>query len=90
MPSWWPSASTPEGHRSILGTSVSLSEAEPHWRDFLASLQARGLHGVRMIASDAHAGLKEALRARFSAVPWQRCQFHLEERHGLRAQGLDA
>ena len=65
------------GHRSILGTSVSLSEAEPHWRDFLAGLQARGLHGVRMIASDAHAGLKEALRARFSGVPWQRCQFHL-------------
>ena len=45
------------GHRSILGTGVSLSEAEPHWRDFLASPQARGLHGVRMIASDAHAGL---------------------------------
>ena len=66
-----------QGHRSILGTSVSLSEAEPHWRDFLASLQDRGLHGVRMIASDAHAGLKEALRARFPAVPWQRCQFHL-------------
>ena len=67
------------GHRSILGTSVSLSEAEPHWRDFLASLQARGLHGVRLIASDAHAGLKEALRARFSGVPWQRCQFHLAQ-----------
>jgi transposase-like protein len=67
------------GHRSILGTSVSLSEAEPHWRDFLAGLQARGLHGVRMIASDAHAGLKEALRARFSGVPWQRCQFHLAQ-----------
>jgi putative transposase len=67
------------GHRTILGTSVSLSEAEPHWRDFLASLQARGLHGVRMIASDAHAGLKEALRARFAAVPWQRCQFHLAQ-----------
>jgi putative transposase len=68
-----------QGHRSILGTSVSLSEAEPHWRDFLASLQARGLLGVRMIASDAHAGLKEALRARFSGVPWQRCQFHLAQ-----------
>lgn len=68
-----------QGHRSILGTSVSLSEAEPHWRDFLASLQARGLHGVHLIASDAHAGLKEALQARFSGVPWQRCQFHLAQ-----------
>jgi putative transposase len=66
-----------EGRRSILGVSVSLSEAEVHWRDFLASLQARGLHGVRMVTSDAHAGLKQALDARLSGVPWQRCQFHL-------------
>jgi transposase-like protein len=68
---------TPEGHRSILGVSVSLSEAEVHWREFLASLQSRGLHGVRMITSDDHAGLTEALAARFPGVPWQRCQFHL-------------
>jgi putative transposase len=68
-----------QGHRSILGTSVSLTEAEPHWRDFLTSLQARDLHGVRLIASDAHAGLKEALQARFSGVPWPRCQFHLAQ-----------
>jgi transposase-like protein len=67
----------PQGKRSILGVSVSLSEAEVHWREFLASLQARGLHGVRMITSDAHAGLKEALAARLTGVPWQRCQFHL-------------
>jgi transposase-like protein len=67
----------PQGKRSILGVSVSLSEAEAHWREFLASLQARGLHGVRMVTSDAHAGLKEALDARLSGVPWQRCQFHL-------------
>jgi putative transposase len=66
-----------QGKRSVLGVSVSLSEAEVHWRDFLAGLQARGLHGVRMITSDAHAGLKEALDARLTGVPWQRCQFHL-------------
>jgi putative transposase len=65
------------GKRSVLGVSVSLSEAEVHWRDFLASLQARGLHGVRLVTSDAHAGLKPALDARLSGVPWQRCQFHL-------------
>jgi transposase-like protein len=64
------------GRRSILGVSVSLSEAEVHWREFLASLQARGLHGVRMVTSDAHAGLKGALAARLTGVPWQRCQFH--------------
>ena len=67
----------PEGRRSILGTAVSLSEAEVHWRDILASLQARGLHGVKLVVSDAHAGLKPALDARLSGVPWQRCQFHL-------------
>jgi transposase-like protein len=67
----------PQGRRSVLGTSVSLSEAEVHWRDFLASLQARGLHGVKLVVSDAHAGLKPALDARLTGVPWQRCQFHL-------------
>jgi putative transposase len=68
---------TPAGQRTILGTSVSLSEAEVHWREFLAGLQARGLHGVRLVTSDDHAGLRAALQARFSGVPWQRCQFHL-------------
>jgi putative transposase len=67
----------PEGKRSVLGVSVSLSEAEAHWRDFLASLAARGLHGVKLVVSDAHGGLKPALDARLTGVPWQRCQFHL-------------
>ena len=70
---------SPEGKRSVLGVSVSLSEAEVHWRDFLASLQERGLHGVELIASDDHAGLKAARTARFAGVPWQRCQFHLAQ-----------
>jgi putative transposase len=69
----------PQGKRSILGVSVSLSEAEVHWRDFLGSLHARGLHGVRLVVSDAHAGIKPALDARLTGVPWQRCQFHLIE-----------
>jgi putative transposase len=68
-----------KGTRSILGVSVSLSEAEAHWRDFLGSLHARGLHGVKLVVSDAHAGLKPALDARLTGVPWQRCQFHLME-----------
>jgi putative transposase len=68
-----------KGKRSILGVSVSLSEAEAHWRDFLASLSGRGLHGVKLVVSDAHGGLKEALKARLTGVPWQRCQFHLVE-----------
>ena len=68
-----------EGRRSILGVSVSLSEAEVHWRDFLRSLVERGLHGIRLITSDDHAGLKAALAAVFPGVPWQRCQFHLQQ-----------
>lgn len=66
-----------QGRRTILGVSVSISEAEVHWREFLKSLLARGLHGLELIVSDAHAGLKEARQACLSSVPWQRCQFHL-------------
>ena len=68
-----------KGIRHILGTSVKLSEQEVHWRDFLKSLQERGLHGMLLITSDAHSGLKAALRAVFPTVPWQRCQFHLQQ-----------
>lgn len=70
------------GHRSLLGVSVSLSEADVHWRAFLASLQDRGLYGVQMIVSDDHAGLKLAREARFPGVAWQRCQFHLQQNAG--------
>lgn len=69
----------PSGHRSVLGVSVSLSEAEVHWREFLASLKQRGMHGVKLIVSDAHEGLKAARQATFAGVPWQRCQFHLAQ-----------
>ena len=68
-----------QGQRAILGVSIALSEAEVHWRDFLASLQDRGLHGTTFIVSDDHQGLRAALRARFAGVPWQRCQFHLQQ-----------
>lgn len=69
----------PDGKRTVLGVSVSLSEAEVHWREFLAALVERGLHGVEMITSDAHEGLKAARQAVFPGVPWQRCQFHLQQ-----------
>lgn len=67
------------GHRSILGVSTALSEAEVHWRDFLLSLKNRGLHGVTFIVSDDHSGLGAARTALFPGVPWQRCQFHLQQ-----------
>ena len=65
------------GQRSVLGVSVSLSEAEVHWRSFLKSLIDRGLHGIQMIVSDNHLGLKQARKACFAGIAWQRCQFHL-------------
>lgn len=68
-----------DGKRVILGISVSLSEAEEHWRVFLESLVARGLHGVVLVVSDDHVGLKAARKMVFSGVPWQRCQFHLQQ-----------
>lgn len=67
----------PDGSRSILGVSVSLSEAEVHWRQFLQGLKDRGLSGVKMAISDSHEGLQKALKATFGSVPWQRCQVHL-------------
>lgn len=69
----------PCGRRSILGISAACSEAEVHWREFLRSLKTRGMHGVKMITSDDHEGLKAALKGTLSGVPWQRCQFHLQK-----------
>lgn len=68
-----------DGHRRVLGVSVELSEAEVHWRKFLESLAERGLRGLRMITSDNHSGLKSARKSVFPSVPWQRCQFHLQQ-----------
>lgn len=70
---------TADGRRRVLGVSVALSEAEIHWRSFLDSLIRRGLKGVKLIVSDNHAGLKAARRATLPSVPWQRCQFHLQQ-----------
>ena len=67
-----------DGRRTILGVSVSLSEAETHWREFIRSLQDRGLTGVRYVVSDDHEGVKAALNARMTGVLWQRCQCHLQ------------
>jgi transposase-like protein len=78
-----------DGKRSVLGVSVALSEAEVHWRSFLASLQARGLHGLTFIVSDAHCGLSAARAAVFPSVPWQRCQFHLQQNAQAYVPRLD-
>ena len=68
-----------QGKRHLLGVSASLGEHEIHWRTFLEGLVARGLRGVQLITSDDHQGLKAARVAVFGGVPWQRCQFHLQQ-----------
>jgi len=68
-----------DGKRMLLGVSVSLSEAEVHWRAFLEGLRKRGLEVTTLITSDDHAGLRAARRAVFPNLPWQRCQFHLQQ-----------
>ena len=78
-----------DGKRSILGVSVALSEAEVHWRHFLAGLQQRGLTGVELLVSDDHSGLRLARTAVFPAVPWQRCQFHLQQNAQAYVPRLD-
>lgn len=68
-----------EGQRRVLGVSTSLGEQEVHWRNFLQSLVSRGLCGVQLIISDDHPGLRAARQAVFGGIPWQRCQFHLQQ-----------
>jgi len=80
---------TATGHRRVLGVSVALSEAEVHWRQLLSDLIRRGLRGVKLIISDDHAGLKAARRATLPSVPWQRCQFHLQQNAHAYVPRLD-
>jgi transposase-like protein len=72
-----------------LGVSVALSKAEVHRRTFLQSLIQRGRCGVTHITSDDHSGLQAARTAVFPSVPWQRCQFHLQQNAQAYVPRLD-
>ena len=63
------------GRREVIGLDVGEAETESFWREFLRSLRARGLAGVRLCVSDAHPGLKAAI-AQVLGVPWQRGTVH--------------
>ena len=65
-----------DGHREVLGLRVVTSETGPAWNEFFADLVARGLHGVRLVTSDAHAGLVDAIAANLPGASWQRCRTH--------------
>lgn len=65
-----------DGTREVLGTAVGDSESFEFWREFVASLKARGLSGVHLVVSDAHSGLKAAVMQQFTGASWQRCRVH--------------
>ena len=65
-----------DGRREVLGFDVGDSENEAFWTEFLRTLKARGLGGVRLVISDAHSGLKKAIGIVFQGASWQRCRVH--------------
>jgi putative transposase len=68
-------AANTDGKREIVGLHIGPSEAETFWSGFLKSMVRRGLRGVRLVISDAHEGLKAAIR-RVVGASWQRCRVH--------------
>jgi len=65
-----------QGYREVLGLEVADGEMESAWSIFLESLVKRGLAGVELVVSDAHTGLKAAVRRVLNGVSWQRCRVH--------------
>ena len=65
-----------DGHREVLGFEVGDSEDGAFWTAFLRSLKTRGLAGVQLVISDAHAGLKAAIASVLLGAAWQRCRVH--------------
>jgi putative transposase len=66
------------GYRELIGLDVGEAETEAFWRSFLRGLVERGLSGVQLVVSDAHAGLKKAI-AQVLGCPWQRCSVHFPD-----------
>ena len=81
---------TSEGDRQVLGVDVGPSEDRAFWTAFLRSLVKRGLTGVRLVISDAHEGLKQAISTVLTGTAWQRCRVHFMRNllatvpHGVR------
>jgi putative transposase len=65
-----------QGQREILGLDIGAAEDGAAWTSFLRGLVARGLSGVKLVTSDAHQGLREAISAVLDGAAWQRCRTH--------------
>lgn len=78
-----------EGRREVLGIEVADGEMESCWTAFLEGLVKRGLLGVELVISDAHAGLKGAVRRVLNGVSWQRCRVHFMRNAAVRLTKAD-
>ena len=65
-----------DGRREILSVELANRESRSSWKDFLVRLKERGLHGVELVISDNHAGLKAEIRETLTDASWQRCYVH--------------
>lgn len=65
-----------DGVREVLGVDIGLREDVVVWREFLQGLVARGVRGVKLVISDAHLGLKQAIKEVFLGAAYQRCRVH--------------
>ena len=67
---------TEQGERTVLGAATGASEDHQFWTSFLRQLVKRGLRGVRLVISDAHEGLRQAIAKVLHEAAWQRCRVH--------------
>lgn len=73
-----------KGHRELLGVTIGAQESEDSWSGLLKQLVVRGLHGVRLVISDEHEGLKKAVRLQLPEAKRQRCYVHLLRNIGAK------
>jgi len=73
---------TTEGKREMLEWRIGDSESEQQWGELFMSLKDRGLKGVRLIVSDAHGGIRAAIKRHFQGAAWQRCRVHYKREMG--------
>lgn len=78
-----------KGYREILSVSVSNVENTTNWYEFFSDIKERGLKGVNLVTSDAHEGLKTAIRKCFTGTEWQRCQVHFTKNVMDRVRNKD-
>jgi len=76
------------GYREVIGLDVGEAETEAFWRSFLRSLVARGLAGVKLVTSDAHTGLVDAIQATLPGASWQRSSAGMALGQGVPVRAL--